>query len=139
MISGSEEIRYSAVEAYGVSPLTEPGVISGGMGGDATVNNGVRFLWVYDPNEPNGDPSGFSGQGWFADIEGSPIWYNGQFEYLTLEIILSQFENRSRQNLNDVFQNWQKYIDVQAGFGYDVVNSFVFKVGQNCASFISQS
>ena len=72
MITGSEEIRYTPVEAYGVSTFAA-GIISGGTGGEATVTQGVRFTWVYDPDSPDASPSGFTGQGWFAEDRKSVV------------------------------------------------------------------
>lgn len=128
MITGAEEIRYTPVEAYGISTFAG-GISSGGTGGDVTVTNGVRFIWVYDPSQPAESPSGFTGKGWFADAEGSPIWYSIQFYGMTLEGILAGFANESRKNLNDIFTNWQDYVDAQGWQGRDVVQQFQQKLG----------
>lgn len=133
MLSGSEEIWYTPVEAYGVSTFAG-GISSGGMGGDATVTEGVRFLWKYDPDTPDKTPSGFTGQGWFADTNGSPIWYSIQFYSMTLQGILDEFAGGTRTNLNDVFTNWQNYVDAAGSQGNDVVQQFQRAVGYDCWS-----
>lgn len=132
MISGSNEV-YIPVDAYAVMPMAG-GIISGGTGGDDTVTQGVRFSWVYDPDIPGGTPSGFTGQGWFADTEGSPIWYSINFHSMTLQGILDEFERGTRANLNDVFTNWQRYVDAEGSQGTDVVQQFQQKLGWTCWS-----
>lgn len=131
-ISGENIVMkpYTPVDAYAVMPMAG-GIISGGTGGDATLTDGVRFNWVYDPNNP--DKSGFTGQGWFAEIEGSPIYYNIQEHNMTLEGILSEFAG-DRVDLNDVFQNWQIYVDAEKSKGRDVVFEFQQKLGWTCWS-----
>lgn len=139
MLSGSEEIWYTAVEAYEVSAYAD-GIISGGTGGDATVTNGVRFLWVYDPNSPSSSPSGFTGQGWFENLPGSPIHYSIDACGMTLQGILDGFADGSRVNLNDVFQNWQTYVNSQAGEDIDVAKQFQQALGwSDCWSNIAES
>lgn len=123
---------YAPVDAYAVMPMAD-GIISGGTGGDATLTQGVRFTWVYDPNTPDASPSGFTGQGWFADAEGSPIYYNIQEHGMTLEGILSEFAG-DRVDLNDVFQNWQIYVDAEKSKGRDVVFEFQQRLGWKCWS-----
>ena len=132
MIYGSNEV-YSPVSAYGISTFAE-GIISGGTGGDVTATQGVNFKWVYDPSTPEAIPSGFTGQGWFADKEGSPIWYSIQYCGMTLQGILDEFAGETRTNLNDVFQNWQKYVDAQGSPGNDVLQQFQQAVGYDCWS-----
>lgn len=131
-ISGENMVvkPYTPVDAYAVMPMAG-GIISGGSGGDATVTQGVRFLWVYDPDTPNGSPSGFTGKGWFADTEGSPIWYSIHFHSMTLEGILGEFANGTRTNLNDVFTNWQNYVNALGAQGTDVVQNFQAEFGFN--------
>lgn len=133
MLSGSEEIWYTPVEAYGVSTFAG-GISSGGMGGDATVTEGVRFLWKYDPEFPRVTPSGFTGNGWFENTYGSPIWYSIEFHSMALDTILAEFANNSRVNLNDIFKNWQVYVDAQASQNNDVVQQFQRAVGYECWS-----
>lgn len=125
---------YTPVDAYAVMPMAG-GIISGGTGGDATLTQGVRFTWVYDPDTPDASPSGFTGQGWFADAEGSPIYYNIQEHGMTLEGILSEFAG-DRVDLNDVFQNWQIYVDAEKSQERDVVFEFQQKLGWTCWSNI---
>ncbi len=136
-LSGEEYITYTPVEAYGISTFAD-GIISGGTGGDATVTQGVRFLWVYNPDTPNAAPSGFTGQGWFADAEGSPIWYSIQFSGMTLQGILDEFAAGTRTNLNDVFTNWQNYVDALGSQGTDAVQQFQQKLGWTCWSNLNQ-
>lgn len=123
----------SPVAAYSVG-TRDGGIISGGTGGDAAVTEGVRFFWTYDPNSPDKAPSGFTGQGWFAETAGSPIWYNIQFHSMTLQGILDGFAGGNRTGLNDVFTNWQNYVDAQGSQGTDVVKQFQRWVGYDCWS-----
>lgn len=127
---------YTPVDAYAVMPMAD-GITSGGTGGDATLTDGVRFLWVYNPDSPAGSPSGFTGKGWFEDLPGSPIWYSIQFQTATLEDILNGFAEGDRVNLNDVFQNWQSYVDAQSSQGNDVVQNFQRAVDYDCWSNIN--
>lgn len=122
---------YTPVDAYAVMPMAG-GITSGGTGGDATVTQGVRFTWVYDPDTPDASPSGFTGQGWFADKVGSPIWYCITFCSMTLEGILAGFGSGDRVSLNDVFQNWQNYVDAQGFQGKDVIQEFQQQLGWIC-------
>lgn len=131
MLSGSEEIWYTPVEAYGVSTFAG-GISSGGMGGDATVTEGVRFLWKYDPEFPRAAPSGFTGKGWFENTYGSPIWYSIKFHGMALDTILAGFANNSRGDLNDIFKNWQVYVEAQASQNNDVVQQFQRAVDYDC-------
>lgn len=122
MLSGTEEIWYTPVEAYEVSTFAD-GIVSGGTGGDATISGGVRFTWVFDPSSPGGNPSGFTGRGWFEETEHSPIWYSVNYCGMTLEKILQDFATGERKNLNDVFANWQTYVNSQPN-GKDIVAIF---------------
>lgn len=123
---------YTPVDAYAVMP-TAGVVISGGNGGDNTITKGVRFLWVYNSTKPEASPSGFIGRGWFEETEGSPIWYCITFCSMTLEGILNGFAG-DRVDLNDVFQNWQDYVEEQGALGRDVVQLFQanFGFGSGC-------
>ena len=136
-ISGENIVMkpYTPVDAYAVMPMAG-GIISGGTEGDATLTGSVRFSWVYDPNTPDKSPSGFTGQGWFAEIEGSPIWYSIKFGGMTLEGILGEFSAGHRVNLNDVFQKWQNYVDAGEFQGRDVVFEFQQRLGWKCWSNI---
>ena len=127
---------YTPVDAYAVMPMAD-GITSGGTGGDATLTDGVRFLWVYNPDTPNGSPSGFTGKGWFADLPGSPIWYSIEFYSMTLGGILGEFANGTRTNLNDVFTNWQNYVDALSSQGNDVLQNFQRAVDYECWSNIN--
>lgn len=132
MITGSNDV-YTPVDAYGVTTFAD-GISSGGTGGDATLTQGVRFMWVYNPASPEGAPSGFTGHGWFEETDGSPIWYSIQNSGITMERILEGFANGNRTNLNDVFQNWQNYVDAAASQGNDIVKNFQQSVGYDCWS-----
>ena len=112
MLSGSEEIWYTPVEAYGVSTFEE-GIISGGGGGDATISGGVRFYWVYYPETPGEAPSGFTGLGWFESEANTPMNYYLTSKGKGLQDILSEFDNNTRNNLNDVFEVWSTYVSSQ--------------------------
>lgn len=118
---------YTPVDAYAVMPM-EGGITSGGTGGDATVTQGVRFLWVYNPGTPDGPPSGFSGKGWFADMVGSPIEYSK----MKLSDILQEFSTGARVDLNDVFQKWQGYVDKELANENDILKTFQMAVGYDC-------
>ena len=124
-ISGENIVMkpYTPVDAYAVMP-TAGVVISGWSGGESTVTKGVNFLWVYNPVNPAEPPSGFTGMGWFADTEHSPIWCSIKYHEMTLKGILDGFANGYRTNLNDVFQNWQDYVEEQGALGRDVVMLF---------------
>lgn len=136
--TGSETIyiNYTPVQARGISTFAG-GIASGGTGGDATTTKGVRFTWAYDPEFPDKTPSGFTGQGWFAETQGSPIWYSIMFCNMTLKGILDEFKAGTRANLNDVFLNWQTYVDAQGWQGTDVVQQFQAKLGWTCWSNIN--
>lgn len=136
MIYGDNVVYYTPVEAYPVM-LMDGGIISGGTGGDATTTQGVRFTWVYDPDTPGGTPSGFTGKGWFAETVGSPIWYSIEFYSMTLQGILDEFSGGTRTNLNDVFTNWQNYVDAGSFQGNDVVQQFQRAVDYDCWSNIN--
>lgn len=127
---------YTPVDAYAVMPM-DAGVASSDVGGGHTITQGVRFIWAYDPDNPNGPPSGFTGQGWFADADGSPIWYSIKFFNMTLEGILSEFAVGGRANLNDVFQNWQNYVDASGSQSRDIVKEFQQKLGWDCWSNVN--
>lgn len=132
MITGSNDV-YTPVDAYGVTTFAD-GISSGGTGGDATLTQGVRFMWVYDPDNPSGAPSGFTGQGWFEGTNGSPIWYSTNLYNITLADILKGFADGDRTDLNDVFKNWQNYVDAAASQGNDIVQNFQQLVGYSCWS-----
>ena len=121
----------SPVAAYSVG-TRNGGIISGGTGDEATVTQGVNFKWVYDPNDSAG--SGFTGNGWFADTLGSPIWCSIQYYGMTLQGILDEFAVGTRTNLNDVFKNWQNYVDLEGSQDNDVLQQFQRLVGYDCWS-----
>ena len=133
---GDNVVYYTPVEAYPVMTM-DVRIISGGTGGNATTTQGVRFSWVYDPDQSL--PSGFTEQGWFAEAEGSPIWYSSKFKNLSLEMILDGFKNGNRTDLNDVFGFWQEYVDYQGSQGNDVVQQFQQRLGWACWSNLSNS
>ena len=135
MLYGDNVVYYTPVEAYPVMTMAV-GIISGGTGGDAAVTEGVRFLWVYDPESPNKAPSGFTGQGWFAEHEGSPIWYSSNFGNISLNSILDGFAKGLRIDLNDVFSKWQIYVDAQGSQSKDVIKEFQRLVEFDCWSNI---
>ena len=129
MIYGDNVVYYTPVEAYPVMLMDgESGIISGGFGDGATVTQGVRFSWIYNPDYPDTTPSGFTGNGWFADYPSTPIWYSITSCQMTLQGILDGFADGTRTNLNDVFINWQNYVDAQGSQGNDVVKDFQGKV-----------
>ncbi len=123
----------SPVAAYSVG-TRDGGIISGGTGGNVTTTQGVNFKWVYDPSNSSGTPSGFTGQGWFENTLDSPIHYSIQCCGMTLKGILDGFADGTRGNLNDVFNNWQYYVNVQGDLGHDVVQDFQLEVGPGCWS-----
>lgn len=130
----------SPVAAYSVG-TRDGGIISGGTGGHVTTTQGVKFEWVYDPGTPEASPSGFTGRGWFEDTPGSPIWYSSK-NGTDLETILTGFAGGTRGNLDDVFKNWQIYVDAQGFQGTDIVQQFQWVLGisgWDCWSNISGS
>ena len=131
MLYGDNVVYYTPVEAYPVMTM-DVGIISGGTGGDAAVTEGVRFFWVYNPVSTHSAPSGFTGQGWFADVNGSPIWYSTENNNMTLDDILDGFAEGKRTDLYDVFSDWQDYVDAQGSQGNDVVKQFQKTVGYAC-------
>ena len=138
MLYGDNVVDYTPVEAYPVMTM-DVGIISGGTGGNATTTQGVQFFWVFNPTWPDSNPSGFTGQGWFAETEGSPIWYSIQFHSMTLDGILSEFASGRRISLNDVFTNWQNYVNAAGSQGNDVVQQFQQKLGWICWRNLSNS
>lgn len=123
----------SPVAAYSVG-TRDGGIISGGTGGHVTTTRGVNFEWVYDPGTPGASPSGFTGQGWFAETPGSPIWWYCSQKGTDLKTILEEFAGGTRTNLNDVFQNWQTYVDALGFQGTDAVQQFQQELGWTCWS-----
>lgn len=134
-ISGENIVMkpYTPVDAYAVTPMGN-NVISGATGGDATLTDGVRFLWAYNNATPTGSPSGFTGKGWFESVPGTPIWYSIESQFMTLNEILDGFSSGTRTNLNDIFQHWQNYVDTQEFQGNDVVQEFQKHVDYDCWS-----
>ena len=116
MLTGSNRVEYQAVQAFSADPRNG-GIISGGTGDQVVVTEGTSFSWVYDPN--NSSKSGFTGVGWFESTADSPINASG----ISLEVILDEFQNGTRTNLNDVFAAWQSYIEQRPD--EDIVTQFV--------------
>ncbi len=128
MIYGESQIEaYSPVEAYSLDPANS-GIISGGQGDSSIVVRGTRFLWVYNPS----GESGFTGNGWFANVEGTPLKVAG----MTEEMLEQEFST-GRTNLNDIFSTWQTYVNQEADLENDVVKTFQQMVGYNCWSNLS--
>lgn len=121
-LEGSEYVTYTPVEAYGVSTY-DVGIVSGGGAGDATVVGNTRFYWVYNPGDPS--TSGFSGKGWFAENQYTPLNYAG----ITEKRLIYQFENENRTNLNDIFLKWQELVDSQIPEQTDYVREFIKLIG----------
>lgn len=124
MISGENTVIYTPIEAYSLN-AADSRVTSGGFGDDVTVTQGVVFLWVYDPDLPNG--GGFTGNGWFCGLANMPL------ANVTQEELIRQFEEEGRTNLNDYFQAWQEVVSNQ-GQETDYVKDFTEMVGYNCWS-----
>lgn len=137
MITGSNNI-YTPVDAYGVETYAD-GMISGGSGDNIIPSNGVRFLWIYNPDNPYTYPSGFSGNGWFENVSWGPIGYFLDHNPLDFEQFIQSFST-SRTNLNDVFSTWQAYVTEQSKYNNDVAQKFIEKIGgfnaKNCWSLI---
>lgn len=133
MKHGSEVIYYTPVDAYGVTTFSD-GIISGGMGDDVTITQQIRFFWRYDPSSPDKSPSGFTGMGWFENVAETPIVLSG----IPLSRILSEFENESRNNLNDVFQIWQSYVNQNSTVEHDIVKNFLqlLLTSPSCYGFV---
>lgn len=126
MIYGEDIIEaYSPVQAYSVDPRNS-GIISGGQGDSSIVVQGTRFLWVYNPS----GVSGFTGNGWFSNVTGSPLAVAG----MTEEQLMQEFSTGARTSLNDIFKTWQNYVNEQAELGNDVVKKFQQLVGYDCWS-----
>lgn len=122
---GSNYVTYSPVEAYGVSTF-KAGIISGGTGDDNIVTQGVKFKWIYDPNDSA--HSGFTGGGtWFCGVANTPL------ENITEETLLDEFAAGTRTNLNAEFEAWQLVVATQPE-GADYVKDFMEKVGFGCFS-----
>ena len=130
MIQGSNDVHYTPVDGYGVATYADNGIISGGNSGSATIVGSTRFFWVYDPN--NTETSGFTGNGWFTDIDYSPISVFLKNKSMSLEQFLDQFDQEvnPRTNLDDVFTYWQDYVDKNPYGNYPA--NFAVLVGANC-------
>ena len=124
MLSGNNTVYYEKVEAYSVNTRSSR-LISGGFGDEVTVTQGTTFLWVYDPN----GTSGFSGKGWHTESLNTPL--HGVNE----DILMEDFKNGDRKDLNEYFQKWQEIVEKQPE-GSDIVREFVFLVGIDCVSFV---
>ena len=127
MIYGSNSVEeYSTVQAFTADP-SDSGIISGGTGDSTVVVGGVRFYWIYNPQNPSGPGSGFTGCGWFETIDDTPIKVCGK----PLSSILDQFADGTRSDLNDVFSTWQSYVIQQAESGRTgIVSNFEELLGR---------
>lgn len=119
MIYGDNYVEvYSPVEAYSVNSRSAR-IISGGSGDDAVISQGTRFLWRYDPDNP--DNSGFTGYGWFADEPNTPLATFGNDDAVN-----QAFANEEISNLNTYFAAWQELINSTPDNTY--VQSFLIKI-----------
>lgn len=124
MITGSNKVEeYSSVEAYSVAPQ-DSGIISGGQGDNVTVNDGMVFSWVYDPN----GTSGFTGVSWFDTVPNSPLAYAG----ISAADLNAQFANGSRTTLDDIFQSWQTLVESGEGIASDFAKHLTVNGANNC-------
>lgn len=122
----------SPVAAYSVG-TRDGGIISGGTGDHVTTTRGVNFKWVYVPNNPGS--SGFTGGGsWYQDTEGSPIWYYQTMGSGRDRDVVSEIVNGTRTTLDDVFGEWQTYVDAEGSVGNDVLQDFQYTVPRGCWS-----
>lgn len=123
-LEGLEYVEYIPVEAYGVSTF-DARIISGGNGEGNIVTQGCRFFWYYDPNDLNEMRGGFTGNGWFTEMEHTPLFN------VNLEMLFEGFENQTIVNLNSYFEAWQVEVNNQ-GKDTDYVKDFQLAVGGNC-------
>ena len=127
MISGSNYVYYETVAAYSVSPQNAR-VFSGG-GSAQFVSQGTTFHWYYDPDNPS--TAGFTGAGWLDNVSGSPLNVAGKKG----SDIEKELVDRTRVNLDDIFEGWQIYVREQANDGNDkVVGSFIDAIYKNGGS-----
>lgn len=118
MIYGDDKVEYTPAEGYSTNDLGRQ-IISGGSG-DVTITQDTRFYWRYDPT--GGVTSGFTGCGWFIGEEGTPL---ENYPGITNENDLISYIT-SNQNLDAVFQAWQKVVDGYVGPEEDnPVNVFI--------------
>ena len=106
MIYGDSSVEvYSAVEGGSIDPSNST-QISGPLVDDETViTGGIRFSWSYDPTTGAG---GFTGVGWFANDNTTPIGYSSY--YNNEEALEAALVNGSLQNLNAIFNAWQSFV-----------------------------
>lgn len=92
--------EYTGVYARAIDPTNESQ--ASGQEGDMTLVQGYTFLWTYIEGGSN---NGFTGSGWYADIEGSPLKIAG---YTAKEVEMN-LQNGIWTNLNIIFHTWQQH------------------------------
>lgn len=81
-----------------------------------------------------GAPSGFTGLGWFESEANTPMNYYLTSKGKGLQDILSEFDNNTRNNLNDVFEVWSTYVSSQKP-GNTIVKDFTIKLYANTSCY----
>lgn len=110
---------YTPVDAYAVMPMAG-GIISGGTGDEnVIVGSSTRFYWVYNPDPMA--PNGFTGAGWFCDIQNTPLYGIPEAE------LRRQFATGERTDLNKEFETWQILVNNQPD-GADYVGDFIYLI-----------
>lgn len=106
---------YTPVDAYAVMPMAD-GITSGGNGGGNVIVGRTRFYWVYNPDPMA--PNGFTGAGWFCDIQNTPLYGIPEAE------LRRQFATGERTDLNKEFETWQILVNNQPD-GADYVGNLI--------------
>lgn len=115
---------YTPVDAYAVTPMAD-GIISGGNGGGNVIVGRTRFYWVYNPDPMA--PNGFTGAGWFCDIQNTPLYGIPEAE------LRRQFATGERTDLNKEFETWQILVNNQPD-GADYVGNLIDLIYSNKGS-----
>lgn len=115
---------YTPVDAYAVMPMAD-GITSGGNGGGNVIVGRTRFYWVYNPDPMA--PNGFTGAGWFCDIQNTPLYGIPEAE------LRRQFATGERTDLNKEFETWQILVNNQPD-GADYVGNLIDLIYSNKGS-----
>lgn len=115
---------YTPVDAYAVMPMAD-GITSGGNGDGNVIVGRTRFYWVYNPDPMA--PNGFTGAGWFCDIQNTPLYGIPEAE------LRRQFATGERTDLNKEFEAWQILVNNQPD-GADYVGNLIDLIYSNKGS-----
>lgn len=131
MMEGSN-IAYTAVEAYSLDPSNSR-IISGGNQGTEVISGNIRFLWSFNPETREG---GFTGVSWFASKQNTPLYVAGMSEKQIEDGLI----DGSRTNLNDVFDEWQTFINGNptTDFVHGFIDILYANNASGCWSSVSQ-